>query len=60
MSKSARWTVYTAIMIALVGFGYYHTYTQEPDVEPLGERQAPATSEADAELPADAGGDGDQ
>jgi hypothetical protein len=58
VSKSARWTIYIAIMIALVGFGYYHTYTQEPEVEPLGERTAPSTNGAEAEPPADTGRDG--
>ncbi len=31
MSKSVRWTIYVAITIGVLGFGYWLTYTQRPD-----------------------------
>lgn len=31
MSKNIRWSLYTAIIVGVMGFGYYLTFTQRPD-----------------------------
>lgn len=31
MSKSLRWTIYIIVTIAVMGFGFWLTYTQRPD-----------------------------
>ena len=31
MSKNTRWTIYTAIIIGVMGGGYYMTFTKSPD-----------------------------
>lgn len=31
LSKEMRWTLYTLIIIVVMGFGYWVTFTQRPD-----------------------------
>ncbi len=52
MPKSARWTIYVAIMIGVIGFGYYITMTR-PAPDHIAVPGAPASSNVQEE--ADAG-----
>ncbi len=31
LSKEVRWTIYVFIIVAVMGFGYWVTFTQSPD-----------------------------
>lgn len=31
LSKEVRWTIYIAIIVVVMGFGYWLTFTQSPD-----------------------------
>ncbi|MFP4600350.1 MAG: hypothetical protein ACOC9J_01590 [Persicimonas sp.] len=56
MPKSARWTIYVAVMIGVIGFGYYITVTK-PAPDQSAAPGAAASSNVQ-EAGADAGVDG--
>lgn len=49
-SKEIRWTIYIIVIIAVIGFGYWLTYTQRPDT--YTPHQAPETAPLEEEGPA--------